>query len=588
MNKLHLIVRDQFPDFIREDYPLFVAFVEAYYKWLDEQSVGSIETVADLDKTPQQFVQYFKTQLDAYGIFNTTTFNPLYLQKIKEIYNSKGSEQSLVNILRLTHNADTIISYPSDYILRASDGKWEQESFFAIQYVYGSVPDSAIECFIKYDNVDVRLEISHLEQISTSTTRVYFKLRYDLKVSVDQFVYFYGSDRNIQYVGKIVRIPVSISILKGGKDWQLGQVIVIPGTTSDTVARVSEVDADGGIVSVEILQYGYEHTENQTLIVSPYPNKPLGTSYDIVTTQTSVNPQKFLHTLTIYDYTDGATDRVVGISSGIMGTSYFLQNYVEPGYVGSIAFDNSTNDVISGSSVDTSITMEQWLASRATIVYEYGTLVTQRGRWLDDSSIISNESIKLQDNFYYQQFSYDIQSDANSQSYLELANLLNPVGMKMFTTYNLSEVIEVGATAVTSFPFLKIDLLDVSTMEDSDKKLVLKKLVETLSVTDYDKETVTKKPTDSVTLSDVDKESVSKRITDTLTTSDVDKESVTKGIAELLTIGEVVPKTYNKYVADSATISSPDTSVSTRIQYNIESYFAENYVESQINLTIGA
>lgn len=588
MNKLHLIVRDQFPDFIREDYPLFVAFVEAYYKWLDEQSVGSIETVADLDKTPQQFVQYFKTQLDAYGIFNTTTFNPLYLQKIKEIYNSKGSEQSLVNILRLTHNADTIISYPSDYILRASDGKWEQESFFAIQYVYGSVPDSAIECFIKYDNVDVRLEISHLEQISTSTTRVYFKLRYDLKVSVDQFVYFYGSDRNIQYVGKIVRIPVSISILKGGKDWQLGQVIVIPGTTSDTVARVSEVDADGGVVSVEILQYGYEHTENQTLIVSPYPNKPLGTSYDIVTTQTSVNPQKFLHTLTIYDYTDGATDRVVGISSGIMGTSYFLQNYVEPGYVGSIAFDNSTNDVISGSSVDTSITMEQWLASRATIVYEYGTLVTQRGRWLDDSSIISNESIKLQDNFYYQQFSYDIQSDANSQSYLELANLLNPVGMKMFTTYNLSEVIEVGATAVTSFPFLKIDLLDVSTMEDSDKKLVLKKLVETLSVTDYDKETVTKKPTDSVTLSDVDKESVSKRITDTLTTSDVDKESVTKGIAELLTIGEVVPKTYNKYVADSATISSPDTSVSTRIQYNIESYFAENYVESQINLTIGA
>lgn len=588
MNKLHLIVRDQFPDFVREDYPVFVAFVEAYYKWLDEQSVGKIEAVSDLDTTPEQFVQYFKSQLDAFGVFDSLTpFNSLYLQRIKDIYNSKGSQQALVNILRLTYNAETEILYPGQYVLKASDGKWFQESFIVVELVYGSMPESAYECYVRYDNVDIRLEVSHLQKITSTATRIYFKLRYGFSVNEGQIVYFYDSNKDIQFAGRIVRIPLKISVLRGGKNWQLGQVIVIPGSVSDTVARVSEVTTDGQAVAIDILQYGYQHTENQILIVSPYPDKPLATTFDITAVQTQINPPKYSYTLSINDYTDGTTDRVRGISSGVMSSSYFLQDYVESGYVGSIMFDNVTSQIVTNEIVDSSVSLEEWLESRATIRYEYGTLVTEQGRWLDDSGTLSNESIKLQDNFYYQQYAYDIQSDADVESYKQLANLLNPAGAKMFTTYNLSEILEVELSAVTSFPFFTYDALDVSTISDIDVKSTVKSPNEELTILDLGKQNVIKNPAEILTLSDSNNQSLTKRITEALTSSDLYNRSLIKNQSETQLVNDVCSKLYNKYITDSATIASSDNFVYTVTQYNTESYFEENYVLTEKFLTIG-
>lgn len=590
MNKLHLIVRDQFPDFVAEDYPLFVAFVEAYYKWMDEQSVGKLQDIADLDTTPEQFVQYFKTQLDASGLFNDVTpFNALYLQKIKEIYNSKGSQQALVNILRLTYNTETEISYPSEYILRASSGKWLQESFIVVELIQGSIPEGALDCYIKYEQYDLRLEISHTENISPTATRIYFKLRYGLSVNEGQIVYFYDTNKILQYSGRIVRSPVRLSVVNGGKNWQLGQVIIVPGTVTDTAARVSEITVDGAIVSVEILQYGYDHTENQILIVSPYPNKPLGSPYNLTTTQTSANPTKYLYTLTLNDYTDGATDTVRGINFGVTKESYVLGDYVETGYVGVVAFDNSTFEIANIGAVDSEFNIQQWLESRATLVYEYGTLITQRGKWLDESGALSNESIKLQDNFYYQQYSYDIQSYANPNKYTELASLLNPVGMKKFTTYNLGEIVLVEPEATTSFPLLKIDILDVLTIGEVDYKLVTKYPKDAVLITDFDKQTVTKNPSEILLTPDAYAKDVTKNISDldVALISEFYTRILTKNFSEIRQVVDQTNKDYNKYVTDSATISSSDNSVYELMIYNTEGYFAETYSYTENYLTIG-
>ena len=38
---LSTVVTKQLPEFIREDYPTFVAFVQAYYDWLKQQEIIS-------------------------------------------------------------------------------------------------------------------------------------------------------------------------------------------------------------------------------------------------------------------------------------------------------------------------------------------------------------------------------------------------------------------------------------------------------------------------------------------------------------------------------------------------------------------
>lgn len=587
MNNLHLIVRDQFPEFVREDYPIFVEFVKSYYKWLGQQSI-KIEDAVDLDKAPEQFVKYFRSELDAYGLFTDIgELNHLYLQKIKQIYSAKGSEQALVNILKLVYQAESSIRYPSEQILRASDGRWNQERFIVVQQTFGSIPTNFNEFYIKYNLTDVRVKLSKYEVIGEGVARLFFRPTTSISVSTDQLVYVYDSQGLVVYAAKVVRQPAKITIVKGGANWQLGQIIVIPGTVRDTVVRVTEVTPQGAIVSVEIIQYGFDHTENQTLIVSPYPNKPLGSSFDLTVTQTSISPAKYLYSLDINDYLEGAIDRVQGISSGISGSSYFLQDYAEPGYVGYTVFDNSTYNAEYEPGVESDITIEQWLASRATLSYSYDTVVTERGNWKTDAGMLSNENIRLQDNFYYQQFSYDIEANTNSTNYIELARTIHPAGMKLFTTYALGEVLSVQPIAVTSFPFIKLDLFDSSEPFDSNTKLAVKNPTDSITITDFDKQIVTKRPVDSVTIEDIDKQLVTKRTTELLTTTDSDVQTLTKRKEETLTVSETPTKTFNKYLVDSATISSSDISTFEVVQYNVENYFGEGYVRVDKNLTIG-
>ena len=43
LNNLSTLVPYQLPEFIREDHPGIVAFIEAYYEWLDAETVASIK-----------------------------------------------------------------------------------------------------------------------------------------------------------------------------------------------------------------------------------------------------------------------------------------------------------------------------------------------------------------------------------------------------------------------------------------------------------------------------------------------------------------------------------------------------------------
>lgn len=535
MNKLHLIVRDQFPDFVREDYPLFVAFVEAYYKWMDEESVGKLEDIADLDKTPEQFVEYFRLQLDAYGLFNSAVpFNKLYLQKIKEIYNAKGSEEALVNILRLVHNADTEIKYPSTQILKASDGKWQQDSFITVERVIGTLPNNITDFYVNYDFINVRVIVKKSVNVGVNKVRLYYKSSAAVSMPLEQLISINDNTGALVYSGRVIKSPTYLAVIDGGENWQLGQVIVVPGSVNNTVARVAEVDSNGAVKRVEILEHGYVHTENQLITVSPYPNKPLGSTYSISSELISVDPVAYQHTLDIFDYTDGADERTIGVMSGIGYGSYFLENYANVTYTGDEVFNVSSIAIQPEPGIETDITMEQWLASRATFRYVFDSVTALKGSWADESGQISNQSIRIQDNYYYQQYSYDIEATTNSKEYIDLANNIHPSGMKMFTTYSLVEEFQVIPSAETTFPFVRTDLLDVATIDDVRIKRIIKPRIDTVD-----------------------------------TTENIDSKSV------------------DKYLIDSATASSADTSSFSITTYDEEMYFAEDYVRTENTLNIG-
>ncbi len=65
--RISSLVEQQLPEFIRNDHRTFVAFVEAYYAWMEE-SGGALERsgrmleILDVDTTLTAFIDYFCNQ----------------------------------------------------------------------------------------------------------------------------------------------------------------------------------------------------------------------------------------------------------------------------------------------------------------------------------------------------------------------------------------------------------------------------------------------------------------------------------------------------------------------------------------------
>lgn len=365
MANLYAIVSEQFPEFVRSQYPVFVEFVKSYYKWMDENYPSNYGMLIDIDETASDYVQFFKNALDVDGLLSNI-FDIRYLKYIKEIYSTKGSEQSLVRLLEIVHDADVSVDYPGKYVLRASDGKWNQESFITVNVLFGQLPDTPKFFYIKQQQITKIVEITRVEELTSGQIRIFFKKKTQLNISSGDYVELKDND-TIVFTGSVVSVPATLEIVDGGTGWQLGQIFTIYGSVKNSVGKVTKVDSSGTIQKAIIYVHGEGHT------------------YDQEFTTSSIN---------------------------------------------------TTN---------------------ATLKIKYGVVPFLEGKWADDSGKLSNEVIRLQDSFYYQQFSYVIDSDINSSKYIKTAINLNPAGLKLFTNYNRIDLLESDIDGSTTFPF--IDLL---------------------------------------------------------------------------------------------------------------------------------
>ena len=137
--KVSSLVRSQLPEFVREDYQTFLNFLEAYYEYVESSDVD-LTTLRDLDTTLDSFIRYFKSEV-ASGLPSNTVDSRFLFQHIKEHYNAKGSEASYKLLFRILFNKEVTVEFPSKQILRASDGRWNQDVSLFAKILTGSPND---------------------------------------------------------------------------------------------------------------------------------------------------------------------------------------------------------------------------------------------------------------------------------------------------------------------------------------------------------------------------------------------------------------------------------------------------------------
>jgi hypothetical protein len=127
--KTSTVVGTQLPDFVRNDYPVFVTFLEKYYEWLEtQQNVSSgikqLQLSKDIDDADEYYLDKLKDDLLPYFPQEVVSDKRLFLKLVTQFYKSNGTQDSIKFLFRALFNENIDIYYPKDDILIASDGKW--------------------------------------------------------------------------------------------------------------------------------------------------------------------------------------------------------------------------------------------------------------------------------------------------------------------------------------------------------------------------------------------------------------------------------------------------------------------------------
>lgn len=452
MKTISTLIPGQIPEHLRTDAPIFVDFLKTYYQYAEQLDSGlgviqNFSEESDIDLCQEKYIDDFYATYGNHIPSDLAMDRRNFLKLLRTIYEAKGTEKAIKLLFLAVFNDAIEVSYPGNFVLRASDGRWSREQFVTLTTIFGTPPAAGDQLSFSNATGSYVFEALRVENVGTGLTRIFFQTYSKMQFDDAQRVQFFNSAGVLQYVGDLVLSPASFTILNPGADWLVGQVVIIPGSQSDTICRVTSINSTGGVTGLEVIEYGHAHDLGQITTISPYPNKPETSGISVSSVLTSISPDVYTHTLNIDDSIDGISEEIVGISDGISSESYMAEDYWVRGYGGWIAFAQS-NLIVSNptAAIDTGLTLEQWLASRMTIIFEFSKVVTARGFFKTEDGQLSNQSIRLQDNYFYQPFSYLIDTHQDIRSYQEMMQIIHPAGTKRFSNLILDADISVVST----------------------------------------------------------------------------------------------------------------------------------------------
>jgi hypothetical protein len=270
--KVSTVVSKQTPQFVREDHEQFVAFLEAYYEWLErEYKLRDLENIRDVDATLDDFITNFKNEL-LNQLPDYVLNDKRYLaQVIQDVYRSKGTAKSYEFLFRAVFNETPQLYFPKVDMLRVSDGKYSQRSILRVSAISGDPLDLLAQTIVQYNEFGVVVSTARVENVIAEQTGA--DLVYSLTLNAASTIGTFSTALNIETTGtpKIICRArsgvIGFNVLDGGSYYQVGDpVSVVAGIGIGATAEVSEVYNNGSISGIVIDTPGKDYSVGQELI----------------------------------------------------------------------------------------------------------------------------------------------------------------------------------------------------------------------------------------------------------------------------------------------------------------------------------
>jgi len=440
-NKLSHLIEGQIPDYLRDSYPQFATFIKKYYEFLEQSHEANYlllnsDKWSDVDLTLDMFVEKMREQ-HAYDISTNALLERKRLIKfINQYYEAKGSENAAELFFRMMYNDNASVKYPGDYVLRASDGKWIVKKTVKIDTDYlqinpvsfnlkpAATAQSASlslfnlkdkQIYLKYNTIDndglqtFSIPILCLTVAQVVNNSDIYELQIDLArgTSVEDLnkllstipymetVWVTAFHDGVEYTyGFLSQQLIGYNILEGGENFRRRDTFEVEVSES-LLYPIPGQEVNNGLVRVNSItnrDYGQFFAEDYA---------PL---YGISDTQGIINGLSFLNTGYRFDITG----------------DYFAEAFTE-------ADDYTTYKTFERTLVNPRGSTD------ALVEFDVGYIYQRPGMWMDNSGFLSDIN-KLQDNYYYQAFSYVIQTTAIPYHKWESLYKLSahPAGFKVF------------------------------------------------------------------------------------------------------------------------------------------------------------
>ena len=137
--KLSTLVENQFPAFYKEEGPKFLAFIKAYYQYLEttgkQQDIQrNLKNYKDIDDTLNEYIQYFRSELMPEIPDDALADKRLLAKRIKDLYTTKGTIDSYKLLFKILYDEDVEINFPADQMLKVSDGDYRIDRYLVTHH----------------------------------------------------------------------------------------------------------------------------------------------------------------------------------------------------------------------------------------------------------------------------------------------------------------------------------------------------------------------------------------------------------------------------------------------------------------------
>ena len=523
--KISTLIESQVPGYLLEEGPNLVAFLKAYYEWME--TTGQVTDASknhlvnrDIDTTDlNKFYEYFRREVLIDFPKDVLADKRLVAKRIKDLYRAKGSSAAYNLLFRILYDQDVSIYKPSENILRASDGRWIEQTLIRLGApIVGNLEDmegrvvtgrssgakgtvirvlttfeSGIEVKqLRLKNVSGTFE--DLEIVETDTG-----LSGQVVNSVGPLVNVliggegttggtghqvgdsvsFGGQRGSGGTGIVLATDdeaVTFSVTSGGSGYTVGSTVVSISGGNPTLGIIGQVtvtaisntetipvytDTIQGLSNTSI-GYGPTYSSNSGIVSSNLASSnsstalsaALGLENRVVGSISGIsiipgNYRAFLPTVTAIDSVVSPLEIPDSIRGGIKGRNAIITPVFTPGSITDVSVING--GTLYNSTIPVTIVNTTRAGANNAIGDPVVTgVITQAGNYKGTKGFLSWDQ-RLQDNYYYQEFSYVIKSRKALKTYRNIVrDIIHPAGTKLFGQIDISTEADLTGLGVES------------------------------------------------------------------------------------------------------------------------------------------